>query len=86
MTKLVINLDELDLRELLEARHQCVCNVVQCAIRLAAAHQIDMQAAIDKLQSAVAGKTVVDQRQTLVALHVAGTFEEFIEHRIDNVL
>lgn len=85
VSKLIVNLDELDFGELLEAQHQRTRDVIERAIRLAAASQIDMQAAICKLDSAVTRKTVADHRKALITFHIARALEEFIEHGIDNI-
>ena len=45
-----------------------------------------MHNAIRKFNFAIACKTVVDHCQPLVALHIPGTLEEFVEHRIDDIL
>lgn len=44
-----------------------------------------MRDAVGIFQFGVAGKPVQHERQSLVALHVAGAFEEFIEHSTDQV-
>lgn len=85
VSKLIVDLDELDLGELFETQHQRTRDVVKCPVRLTTASQIDMDNAIRKLNSAITGKTVADHCKTLVAFHTAGPPEEFIEHRIDNV-
>ena len=84
--QLIIDLDELDLRELFEVQHQWTCDIVKRPIRLATACKIEISAAIRKCNPAVACKPVADHRKALVAFHIARPFEEFIEHRIDYVL
>jgi hypothetical protein len=34
----------------------------------------------------VAGEAIENQRESLVALHIARSFEKFIEHRADQIL
>lgn len=83
---LIVDLDEFNLRELLEIRHQRARDRIKRPIRLAAPCQINMHNAIRKFNFAIACKTVVDHCQPLVALHIPGTLEEFVEHRIDDIL
>lgn len=82
---MIVDLDELDLGELLEIQHQRAGDRVQRPIRLAIPGQVKVHTAIRKLHFAIAGKTIIDHRKSLVSLHIAGTFEEFIEHRLDDV-
>jgi hypothetical protein len=42
--------------------------------------------AVGVLDSAVPGEAVEHESETLVAFHIAGTLEEFIEHRADQIL
>lgn len=72
--------------ELLEVRHQRERDVIQRAVRLTCACEIDMRNAVGIFDAAIAVETVHNKRQPLIALHVAGTFEEFIEHRPDQIL
>ena len=83
MAELVINFDELNLRELFEVQNQRLCNGVQRAIRLTISKQIHMYTSICKDQPAIACKTVEDLSQSLVPFHIAGTLEKFIEHSCD---
>ncbi len=45
-----------------------------------------MRDAIGIFDFAVAGESVQHEGKPLIALHVAGTFEEFIERRADEIL
>ncbi len=83
---MIVDLDKLNLRELFEIRHQWTGNGVKRPVRLAIARQINVCNAIRKHKSAVAGEAIVYHRKPLIALHVTGTLEEFIEHGIDRVL
>lgn len=80
ITKLIIDLDELDLRELFKIQHKRTCDVIQCAVRLAAACEIHVGNAVDDFRSVIARKTIANDRQSLIALHAPGALEEFIEH------
>ena len=86
MAELIIDLDEFDLRELFEIRHQRTGNRVKRPIRLAFPCEINIHAAVHKLKFAVARKAIVDHGKPLIPFHITRTFEEFIEHRIDNIL
>lgn len=83
---LVIDFDELYFGELFEIFGQRARNVVERAIRLTSANQIHVCNAICKSQFAVAGETVEDERESLVAFHIAGTLEKFIEHSSQQIL
>lgn len=82
---LVVNFDELHFGELLEVLHERNGNVVQRAVRLALAREVRVDDAICIFHFAVTGEAVRYERQSLVALHIAGTFEEFIQRRTDEV-
>jgi len=86
VTKLIINLDKLNIGELFEARHERARNVVQRAIRLASPCKINVHHIIYKLNFAIACKTITDHGKTLVPFHVTGTHKELIEDRINNIL
>jgi len=83
---LIVDLYELHFGELFEVLHERLRDGVQRAVRLAIAFEIHMRDAVGVFDLAVAVETVQDERETLIALHVAGTFEEFIEHRADEIL
>lgn len=83
---MIVDLDELDLGELFEVRHQRTRDRIQRAVRHAVSRQVNIGATVREHHSAIACETVTDHRQPLIALHVTGPFEEFIEHRIDDVL
>lgn len=82
---MIVDLDELNIRELFEAQHQWTRDVVKRPIRLATACKIEISAAIRKCNPAIACKTVIDHRQSLVAFHITRSLEEFIEHCIDDL-
>jgi hypothetical protein len=77
----VIDFDELHLGELLEIFHQRARDVVERAIRLAVARQVNMCNAIGKGEFAVTGETVENQGEALVTFDVAGSLEEFVHGR-----
>jgi len=52
---------------------------------LARTGKINVRNTIGKFEFTVACKAVENQGKSLVALHVAGTFEKFVQHRTDNV-
>lgn len=81
MAELIINLDELNLRELFDVRHKRTCDVIKRAIRLTIPCKINMHASIRKDKSAVACKAVEYETESLVSFNVTGALEELIEHR-----
>ena len=80
MTKLIVDLNKLDLRELFDICHEQSGNVIKRPIRLTIPCQIHIYAAICKHKPAIACKTVEYETQSLIPLNIAGTLEEFIEH------
>ena len=60
MTKLIIDLDELNLRELFEVRHQWLSNRVERSVRLAIPCKINMHTTVSKDNIAVTCETIVD--------------------------
>ena len=85
LSVLVVDFDELNFRELLEVLDERLGNGVECAVRLAVAAEVDIRNTIGVGQFAIAGKAVQYKRQSLVAFDIAGTLEEFIQHRADKV-
>lgn len=83
---MIVDLDELDVRELLEVRHERTGNGIERAVRLTIAREVDMGDTIREGEPAVACETIQHESKPLIAFHVAGTFEEFIQHRADEVL
>lgn len=81
----VVEFDELHFGELFEVRHERQRNVVERAIRLTRAQEINMRDAVRKFDAAVASESVRDERQTLIALESVGTFEEFIQRGADEI-
>ena len=69
-----------------EVRREGTRDRVQRAIGLAAAGEKYMYDAVGVFDLTIAGEAVEHEGKTLVALHVAWTFEEFIEHRADQIL
>jgi hypothetical protein len=86
LTIFVVDFDELHFGELFEIFSQWTRDVVERTIRLAAAHQIYMGNAIRKGKFTVTRETVEDQCQTPIPFDIAGSFEEFIEHRAQQIL
>jgi hypothetical protein len=71
--------------ELLEIFHQRTRDVVEGAVGLAAACQVDVCNAISKGQSAITREAVQDERESLIPLDITGSFEELIEHRAQKI-
>ena len=76
----------MNFRELLEVLHERNGDVVQRAVRLALACEIDVRDAVGILNFAISCEAVQKEGKPLVAFHIAGTFEEFIEHGADEIL
>ena len=81
MTIFVVDFDELDFRELFEVRRDRARDVIKCAVGLAGAGEINMRNTFGKSKFAIARETIEDQGEALIALHVTGTSEIFIERR-----
>jgi len=81
MAELIVNLDELDLRELFEICHQRARDCVERSIRLAIPCEINIRASIPKDKPVIASKAIKDKTEPLVSFHNAGTLEELIEDR-----
>jgi len=78
---LIVYLHILYVRELFQVQHQRAGDRIQRAVGLAISFQIHMRNAIRKFKFAVSCKSVEDQCKILIALHIAGAFEEFIQNR-----
>lgn len=83
---MVVDLDELNVRELLEVDGQRAGDGVERAVGLTGAGQIDVRHAVGKFEPAVACKAVEDQGKPIVAFHIAGTLEELVQDSPDQVL
>lgn len=68
-----------------EVGFQGLEDCIRHAVRLAIAREIHAQNSIGKDSFAITRKTVEDGDQTIVALSLAGTFEEFIKDRADQI-
>jgi len=77
----VVDFDELHFGELFEVKGERACNGVQCAIRLTCTREVDVGDTVRESEFAITGEAVEDEGEPLIALHVAWTFEIFIEHR-----
>ena len=80
MPELVVNLDELNLRELFDICHQGTSDIIKRAVRLTIPGQIHMNSSIGKDEPVIPGKAIQDRGKSLVTLHITGTFEEFVQH------
>ena len=83
MVELVINLDELNLRELFEICHQWARDGVKRSIRLAIPCEINVRASIREDKPAIACKPVENKSKSLIPFHIAGALEELIEYGSD---
>jgi len=83
MAELIINLDELNLRELFEICHQRTRDGVKRPIRLAIPCEINVRASIRKDKPGIASKAVENKSKSSVPFHIAGTLEELIEYGSD---
>lgn len=72
--------------ELFEVCHERERDVVQRAVRLALARKVYVCDAVGVFDSGIACEPVQHQGEPLISFHVAGTFEEFIQHRADEIL
>jgi hypothetical protein len=84
-TKLVIDLDILDLRELLEIGGQGLSDAVDHTSGLATSGQIQPGDTFGELQLAVAGEAVRDQGQAALSFSVGRAFEELIQDSLDGI-
>ena len=82
---MVVDLDELNLGELFEVRHDRLCDAVECPVRLTTTREVDVCDAVSIFDPVISSETVEHERKALVALHITGTLEEFIEHSADQV-
>jgi len=80
MPELVVNLDELELGELFDIRHQETSDIIKGAIGLAIPCQIYIDSSIGKDKPLIPCKAIQDRCESLVTFHITGTFEEFIQH------
>ena len=71
--------------ELLKVFRKRTCDGVECAVGLAFTCEVDVRDAIGVFDFAVAGEAVKHEGESLVAFHVAGPFEVFIEHGADQI-
>lgn len=83
---MIVDLDELNLRQFLEACHQWARNIVERAIRLASSGQVDIHPAIRNFNLAVASEAVCDEGQPLVSFYAGGSLEKLIQHGTDKIL
>lgn len=81
MTKLIVNLDKLNLRDLFEACYERARDIVKRAVRLAVPCKIKIHATVYELDFTISGKSIGDHGQPLISLYIAGAFEEFIKDR-----
>jgi plasmid maintenance system antidote protein VapI len=86
MAELVVNLDELNLGELFDVRHQEASDIIKGAVGLTIPCQIHMDASIGKDKPVISRKTVQDRCESLVAFHITRTFEEFVQHSRHTIL
>lgn len=82
----IVDLDELHLGKLLEILRERLGDVIQRAVGLALPDEIDVRHTIGIGEAAVTGETIEHQREALVPFDIAGTLEEFIEDRAEQIL
>jgi hypothetical protein len=75
----------LNIGELLEVESQRASDRVERSVRLTGAFQVNVCYTVGKFEFTVACKAVQDQGIVLIAFHIAGAFEEFVQHSTDNV-
>lgn len=83
---MVVDLDELNVRELFEIDGQRAGNGVECAVGLTGTGQVDVRHAVGKFEPVIACKAVEDEGKPVVAFHIAGTLEELVQDSADQVL
>jgi hypothetical protein len=83
---LIVDLDELNIGELFEVRHERARDGVERTVGLTIASEVNVRDAIRVFEAAVACKAVQHEGKPPVAFHIAGTFEKFVQHRADEVL
>ena len=82
----IVDLDELNFRELFEIFHERARDGIKRAIRLTIPHKIDMRDTIGKHKFAVTVETVQHQGESLVTFDIARAFEIFIERCANEIL
>lgn len=83
---MVVDLDELNVGELLEVECERARNIVERAVGLTTACEVDVRDTVGKFEFAVACEAIEDDGKSFVAFDVAGTFEEFVQDPADQVL
>jgi len=83
---LIINLYELNIGELFEVEYERTRDVVKSSVRLTGTDKINMCNPIGKFKFFITGKTIVDQSQAFITLHITGTVEEFIQDAANQIL
>jgi hypothetical protein len=83
---LVVNLDELNFGELFEVKRQRARNGVKCSVRLAGTCEVYVRDTIGKFKPVIAREAIENERKILIALHVTGTFEKFVQDSANKVL
>lgn len=83
---MIIDLDELNIGELFEVEDQRACDVVERAIGLTVAREVDVRNTISIFEFAVTSEAIEDEGDAFIALDTAGTFEKFVEDAADQVL
>ena len=81
---MIVDLYELNVRELLEVQHERACDGIQRAIRLAGSFQIYMRNTIGKFKFAVSSKAIENYCKVLITLYIARTFKELIQYSANN--
>ncbi len=83
---MIVYLDELNIGELFEIEDERARDVIERAIGLAIASEINMRDTISVFKFAIASEAIEDEGDAFVAFDTAGTFEEFVEDATDQIL
>jgi hypothetical protein len=82
---LIINLDELNIRELFEVCHERARDSVKRPVGLAIPGEINICDAIGIFQFGIAREAIEHQRETLISFNITRTLEVFVQNRADDI-
>jgi hypothetical protein len=83
---LIVDLDELNIGELFEVEDERARDVIERAVGLAIAREIDMCDTISVFEFTIASEAIEDEGDAFVTFDIAGTFEELVQDAADQVL
>ena len=81
----IIDLDEINIRELFEVCHERARDRVKCSVRLAAAGEVNVSDAICILEPGIASEAIQYQCQSLIPFYITGSFKEFIQNSTNDI-